>query len=168
MKTRELLKEQDRLWSTHYWYTREVIKDYVYNTGCFNTDLNALMENQDNLGNNFANLTGNKRAGPKLTALLKIHINIAVQIVVAASKGQDISVLNAQWMTNATNIAHVYHKYWDRISERKMNNSMQIHLTTTLAEAVAIINKNCEDSYVTGEKALEHINMMADYIGSKF
>src|SRR2546423_1706491 len=111
MKTNKLLKEMDRLWQSHYWLTREVIQAYVYNTGCFNSVLNALLENQDDLGNNFSKLTSNKAAGAELTPLLKEHINIAVQIVVAASKGQDIKKLYAQWSENGTHIAHVYHKY---------------------------------------------------------
>lgn len=168
MKTSKLLKEMDRLWDYHYWQTRELIKDYVYNTKCFDADLEALMENQDNLGNNFSKLTHNKQAGVKLTKLLKEHINLAIQIVVAANSKMDITQLNKLWQQNASQIAHLYHNTWDRINEKKMNRHMQEHLTTTLDEASAIINKDCVQSYEKGEIALEHIHKMSDYIADKF
>lgn len=160
--------EENLLWSDHYYLTREVIKDYVYNTGCLNDDLDYLMENQDNIGNNFSQLTGNKKAGKELTALLKEHISIAVQIVQAASAGKDTSVLYKQWQDNAIHIAHVYHQYNKKLNEKKMREMMLMHLSTTLDEATAIINKNCKDANEKGEVALNHIHMMSQYISSKF
>lgn len=168
MKTSKLLKQQDRLWSDHYWLTRQLIQSYVYNTNCFNTDLEVLMQNQVDLGDNFAKLTHNKKSGEKLTSLLKEHINIAVQIVVAASSNKDITELNKKWQQNASDIAKLYHNTWDRINEKKMNRHMQMHLSTTLDEAVAILEKNCVLSSEKGQIALNHIHKMVDYIGDSF
>ena len=163
-----LKSEMDSLWQSHYWYTRQVIRDAVSNSPCLNVDLDALYENQDDLGANFAKLTDNKKAGTKLTAALKEHITIAVNIVLAAIKGEDIKKLYAQWQVNASEIAEIYHHYNHCIKFKTMNKHMQEHLDTTLAEAVAIIEGNCAESYETGEVALAHVRVMAAYIASKF
>jgi hypothetical protein len=168
-ENRDLLKlQQDRLWNDHYWYTRQVIRDAVDKSKCLAVDLEALYENQINLGNNFAKLTGHKRAGKKLAKELTIHITIAVQIVTAAINGKPIDKLYIKWQKNATDIATVYNKYNECIRFKKINRLLQEHLETTLNEAVAIIGEDCEASYEAGEIAQEHALMMADYINSKF
>jgi hypothetical protein len=167
-KISELKLQEDRLWGTHYWNTREVIRDAVNSDQCLEVDLNSLYDNQIDIGTNFGELTKNKKAGRALSKALKIHIDIAVQIVLAAIKGESIENLYLKWQENASDIARVYHKYHHEIKYKKMNKMMQIHLETTLAEATAIIEKDCVKSYETGEIALNHIYMMSDYILSTF
>lgn len=164
----QLKINQARLWVDHYFLTREVIRDAASNSPCLEVDLGVLYTNQDELGANFARLTGNKHAGQQLAAILREHITIAVAIVVAAIQGQPIEQLYQKWKVNAVQISQIYHKYNRRIRFVTLNHHMQEHLATTLNEAVAIISGNCQESARTGAIALAHINSMANYINSKF
>jgi hypothetical protein len=167
-KLKALKLQQGHLWDDHFWYTREVVRDAASGSSCFDVDSEALYENQDRLGENFALLTANQKAGDALAAALTVHIDIAIRIVSAALAGNDISELYKVWQENATRIAKIYHKYHCPIKFSIINEMMQEHLETTLAEAVAIISGNCRESYEKGEIALNHIRMMSAYLNSTF
>lgn len=164
----ELKLEQARLWEDHFWKTRIVVQAAASSNACLAADIKTLYANQDELGANFGQLTRNVNAGKELAKELREHIRIAIEIVVAAIAGKSIDALYKQWQKNATAIAAVYHKYNRRIRFETLNKLMQGHLETTLAEAVAIIGGNCEDSVKKGDVALHHVREMADYINSKF
>lgn len=168
LSTRKLKLEQDRLWADHYYLTRQVIRDAVNKDPCLDVDLKALYQNQKDLGRNFGMLTGNRGAGDKLAAELKYHIDIAVKIVTTAIQGKPVDKLYADWQQNAIAIAKIYHRYNKSIEFDEINHMMQEHLSTTLAEAVAIIQKNCAESQAKGQAALNHIRMMSSYINSNF
>ena len=167
-KGKYLKLEQDRLWGDHYWQTREVIRDAASNSPCLNVDVKSLFKNQVYLGRNFYKLTRNKTAGKHLAKELTIHIEIALEIVTLAIKGKSIDKAYKRWQENGRDVAKVYHKYHPKIEFHEMNRHMQTHLSTTLAEAVAIIQGTCEESYIAGKVALEHIRTMSSYINSKF
>lgn len=160
--------QQDRLWSSHYWLTREVIRDAASKSPCLDADVAALMNNQKELGSNFAALTNNSKAGRELAKELTTHIEIAIEIVKMAIAGKNTDDLYKKWQANATQIAKIYNKYNRKIRLSKIDHMMQKHLSTTLAEAVAIIKGKCKDSQKLGYAALEHIQDMSDYINSKF
>ena len=168
MNKSEVLLEQDRLWSSHYWQTREVIRDASSNSSCLSVDLATLYKYVDEQGVNFGILTKDPQAGKNLGEALRIHIDIAIKIVTAAIKKQSITELYKEWEVNASNIATIYARYNRRIRYKKMNILMQEHLNSTLDEAVAIISNNCADSYEKGEIALDHVYKMSSYIMSKF
>jgi hypothetical protein len=167
-KLKALKLQQGQLWDDHYWRTREVIRDAASKSPCFEVDSEALYNNQDRLGENFSRLTGNEKAGIKLAKELRIHIDIAIGIVESALLGKDITNLYKVWQENATLIAKIYHKYHCPIKFKKMNEMMQEHLATTLAEAVAIISGTCKESQEAGDIALVHIRMMSAYLNSTF
>jgi hypothetical protein len=158
----------DRLWSSHYWLTREVIVDAVAaaasENNCLTVNLDQLYNNQDELGANFARIVHCPKAGVKLAAALREHIRIAVLIVEAAIAGQPIDALYKLWQVNAEVIAGIYTKYGCTVNFRRMSELMQEHLKTTLNEAVAIIERDCALSASTGNIALKHIYMMSDYL----
>jgi hypothetical protein len=158
---------QALLWSSHYYLTREVIRDAATNSPCLNEDVKALLQNQQDLGDSFASLT-NKKAGKRLAKALTEHINIAIEIVTASIKKQPTDQLVANWQSNASDIAKIYNKYNSKIKYSKMNETMQVHLNTTLAEATAILKGQCAASQSAGQVALNHINMMSAYISSSF
>lgn len=160
--------QQDRLWGDHFWKTRIVVQSAVSESACLVYDIEALYENQDQIGANFGRLTANPKAGRKLAKELREHIRIAIEIVVAAIAGRSVDALYEQWQANGRAIAAVYHKYNHRIEFDRINELFQEHLATTLAEAVSIISGECEESITGGNVALEHIREMADYINSKF
>lgn len=166
--TDQLKLDQARLWVSHYWATREVIRDAVSNSPCLTVNLTGLYINQDDLGANFGKLT-TRNGGCKLANALRDHVTIAVQIVAASIRGDlQIRQLYQMWSENATEIAHIYHKYHPRIQLGIMDKLMQEHLKATLDEANAIISGDCQKSAAAGTIALHHVNMMADYINACF
>jgi hypothetical protein len=167
-KLNYLKLQQDRYWSDHYYLTREVIRDAVNGSPCLQVDLDALFLNQKDLGYNFEKLTQNRKAGDKLYKELKKHIEIALEIVALAIKGKSIDEAYKRWQYNGRAVACVYHKYHYPIDFKVMNHHMQDHLRTTLAEATAIIGKNCDESQKKGQLALDHVRDMSNYIMSKF
>ena len=160
--------EYDRLWSDHHWETREVIRDAVSNSPCFDVDKNALMENQEKLGRVFGKLTKNAKAGEELTKALKEHINIAIELVTAAKTGKATDPILSRWQQNADEISMIYRKNHKRIPLLPTKRMMQNHLETTLAEALAIVKGDCTESYEKGEIALDHIRMMAQFLNNAF
>jgi len=106
-----LLLEQDRLWSDHFWYTRQVVVSAVNKNPCLNKDIEELLSNQDDLGKNFAAQVNNHSAGVKLATVLREHINIAIKIVTTAIAGGDIDQLYKMWQNNARDVSKVYSKF---------------------------------------------------------
>lgn len=156
------------LWSDHYYLTRQVIVAAVHQLSCLQQNLNSLYDNQRALGVNFTELTCCKKAGTELTAELIVHINIAVQIVTAAINNQPTDVLYASWLQNANRIAAIYHRHNRCIKLVEITHHMIMHLETTLQEAVAVIQKDCEASETAGATALTQIQEMALYIARAF
>ena len=157
--------QMDQLWSDHFWLTREVVRDAVAQSPCLEVDLNDLLLNQDQLGANFGKIVRSTEAAEKLAAALREHINIAVQIVVAAINQQPIDALYAQWVENAKEIARIYSEYsCGAIKYSKILQMMIEHLDTTLAEAVSIISGDCQESSNKGKIALAHVHMMSKYL----
>lgn len=163
----QVLKTQmDRYWNSHFWWTKIVITSAVKADPCLASNLEYLYENQSDIGGNFGRLVHSKKAAKELTAALKVHITIAVEIVVAAIAGDQplVEELYRKWQTNASEIARIYARWGSKISYKRMNKLMQEHLATTLAEAVAIIGGDCENANEKVEVALAHIWMMSDYL----
>lgn len=156
--------EQAVLWVAHYYLTRAVIIDAVNHSPYYDSDLAALYQNQKDLGAVFTKLTGSTRAGNELAYLLKEHITIALELVTMTMTGANTTPAYEMWQINADKIARLYSKYDKHINYVKINNMMQEHLRTTLAEATDIIQHNVAASAVSGAIALEHIKMMANYL----
>lgn len=163
----QLILDQNLLWSSHFYLTRQLLFAVV-NNSCVTNFEDQLLANQDLIGANFGALVDRKSAAKALSTLLREHIRIAVEIVGAASKGESINKLYEEWKLNAAEIGRCYHKYHQQIKERKIIKMMETHLKTTLDEATAILGGDCAKSVVTGDIALAHVKMMAEYIGSTF
>src|SRR3990167_9986672 len=126
------------LWSSHFWLTRQVVRDAATHSPCLAADLAELHKNQDELGANFAHLTHNPAAGVALAKELHKHIDIAVEIVQLAAQHKDITDAYKRWQTNAMDIAWVYSHFHHRIDYRTVQHHMLYHLSSTLEEATAI------------------------------
>src|SRR5438093_9953157 len=75
-----------RLWADHVIWTRQYIVEAVAGTPDAEAAAGRLMRNQEDIGNAIVPLYS-EDAGARLTALLKDHIMIAVDLVDAAIKG---------------------------------------------------------------------------------
>jgi hypothetical protein len=96
-----------------------------------------LMQNQVDIGNAIKPFYGDA-AGTKLTALLKEHIQGAVELVTAAKAGDAAKIATAKtkWYSNGDDIAAFLSganpKHWPL---GDMKTGMKMHLDTTLQEA---------------------------------
>lgn len=165
MPSKAAVKEALRkLWEEHVQWTRMVIISFAAGLPDFDAASKRLLANQDDLGAVIVPFYG-QAAGDKLTALLKDHILIAVDVLKAAKAG-DASALDAakkRWYDNGYQIADFLSaanpKSWTAAA---MRAAMREHLDTTLAEASARLAGKWDEDVTAYEKAREHVLMMAD------
>jgi hypothetical protein len=127
------------LWEDHVTWTRMAIVDFAAGSPSLAAGQARLLRNQTDIGNAIAPFYGDA-AGKRLTALLREHILVAVDVLVAAKAGdaQGLSTAQAHWVRNADQIADFLSKAnpdaWPRAEMRSM---MRHHLKLTTDEAVA-------------------------------
>jgi len=152
-----------RLWSDHVIWTREYIVATLDGDPGVDAAARRLLRNQEDLGKAMAPFYG-EAAGERLTALLKEHITIAVDVVKAAKSGDKPGYQTADtaWQRNAEAIADFLSKAnpnWPRATLVEM---MKSHLSTTTDEVVARLNKNWEGDVRAFDQVYDHILHMSD------
>ena len=152
-----------KLWTDHVVWTRGYIVAAVGDQPDAQAAAARLMKNQEDIGAAVAGYYG-KPAGDRLTALLKDHIAIAVDIIKFAKAGDKASqeLANTKWLRNAEDIADFLSKAnpnWPRAVLVKM---MNMHLSTTTDEVVARLTKNWDADTRAYDAVYEHILAMAD------
>jgi hypothetical protein len=153
-----------RLWSDHVAYTRLFIVDAAAGSADTDATTQRLLQNQTDIGNAVAEFYGHD-AGTKLAALLKDHILIAANIVIAAKAGDNAKVTseNKRWHDNATDIAKFLHganpKNWP---EATLQSALFTHLGQTLDEATHQLKGDYAGSIKDYDKAMDHMLMVAD------
>jgi hypothetical protein len=158
-----LRQDMRKLWSDHVIWTRDYIVAAVGDQPDAQAAAGRLMKNQDDIGAAVAGFYG-KAAGDKLTALLKEHISIAVDIIKFAKAGDKASQqqADAKWHRNGEAIADFLSKAnpnWPRASLVQMMNT---HLSTTTDEVVARLTKNWEGDTRAFDAVYTHILAMSD------
>lgn len=134
-----LRQDMRMLWEEHIAWTRQVIVDFAAGLPSLTTSEVRLLRNQVDIGNAIAPFYG-RTAGARLTSLLRGHILLAVDVLVAARAGDAPALAQAQarWTANADRIAdflsHANPTAWPRAEMRAM---MHDHLRLTTDEAVA-------------------------------
>jgi len=138
----ELRLAMRKLWSEHVIWTR----DYIVAAAAAHPSAPAvsrrLLRNQEDIGNAIAPYYG-AAAGSSLTALLKDHILIAVDLVAAAKAGDATKKEDAdrRWHTNAADIATFLSRANPNWSRQMLLDMLNEHLTLTTQEAVARLEK---------------------------
>jgi hypothetical protein len=160
MALREAMR---RLWSDHVIWTRDYIIAAVGDRPDAPSAANRLLKNQDDIGAAVAGYYG-KAAGDKLTALLKEHIMIAVDLIKAAKAHDDAKYKesDAKWQQNGDAIATFLsgaNPNWPKATLAAM---MKTHLSTTTAEVVARLNGKWDDDVAAFDAVYAHILQMAD------
>jgi hypothetical protein len=138
---REVALRQDMraLWEEHITWTRMAIVDFASGASSLDASAARLLRNQADIGNAIAPFYG-RAAGTRLTALLREHILIAVDVLTAAKAGDHVALSRAQtrWARNGDQIAdflaRANPRTWRRVEMRQM---MRGHLKLTTDEAVA-------------------------------
>ena len=156
--------ELRRLWLEHVEWTRLAIVDVATGSPAVKATLPRLLRNQNDIGAAIVPFYG-KAAGRKLTALLREHILIAVDMVKAAKAGNTAAVTRgeARWNDNADRIAAFLAaanpKHWP---EPALQSMMRAHLALTLKEAVAQLQGRWAASVRAADEVEHAMLHMAD------
>jgi hypothetical protein len=134
-----------KLWSDHVIWTRQYIVAAVANTPDANAAAGRLLRNQDDIGQAIVPYYG-EDAGKGLTALLKDHIMIAVDLIEAAKKGDNAAFAthDQRWSDNANQIANFLagaNPHWPAADVKDL---LDLHLNLTKGEVVARLQQNWE------------------------
>jgi hypothetical protein len=161
----DLREAMRRLWEEHVMYTRNYIISAL--GGLEDTDKVAerLLRNQDDIGNAIKPIYG-EEAGKKLSSLLREHILIAADIVVAAKSGDNDGVAKGQkrWLRNADDIASFLSSANPSWSDRTLKDMLYVHLALTTTEVVSRIKKDWASDIEAYDKGHVHMLMFADVL----
>jgi hypothetical protein len=162
-KAAALKQDMRKLWTDHVVWTRAYIVAAVADQPDAQAAATRLMKNQEDIGRAVATYYG-PDAGQKLTALLKEHITIAVDLIKAAKAGDKDAQTQAdtKWQQNGTQIADFLSKanpHWPRATLGEMMNR---HLSTTTEEVVARLTKKWDEDVRAYDAVYDHILHMSD------
>jgi hypothetical protein len=152
-----------KLWSDHVIWTRDYIVAATAGSPDQQAAANRLLKNQDDIGAAVAVYYG-KPAGDRLTALLRQHIMIAVDVVDAA-KAHDTAkyqAADAKWQQNGDEIAGFLSSANPNWPKATLAEMMKMHLSTTSAEVVARLNAKWDEDVAAFDAVYAHILKMAD------
>ena len=155
-----------KLWEDHITWTRLAIVSFAGELPDFDQTAARLLRNQEDIGNAIKPYYG-RRAGNRLTALLKQHIGGAVQLLQAAKAGDDARFAAAKeaWYRNGRQIARFLSNANPRfLPFRATNRLMKGHLDQTLDEAAHRLGGDFQADIRDYERIHRHILMMADAI----
>jgi hypothetical protein len=162
------------LWEDHIVWTRMAIVSFAADLPDFPATAERLLRNQDDIGDAIAPFYG-RRAGNDLSALLREHIAIAVDVLVAA-RANDQPALDealARWDVNADEIA----AFLNSVNPRnwpldEMQAMMREHLALTTQEAVARLTGDVAADIAAYDaihvQALEMADMLSTGIIAQF
>jgi hypothetical protein len=154
-----------KLWEDHVTWTRLAILSFLEDAPDVQATVDRLMVNQTDIGNAIKPYYGDA-AGAQLTALLREHITVAVEILSAAKAGDSAGVqsASARWYVNADQIADFLAAANPNLSDASMRAMMRKHLDDTLSEAVNHLQGNYAAGVQDYDAIHEHILMMSDTI----
>ena len=155
-----------RLWTDHVIWTRMYIVSAIADAPETGTAANRLLKNQEDIGKAAGSFYGDA-AGGKLTALLREHIMIAVELVSAAKSGDDAKFKeeDARWTKNAEAIADLLSganpKNWPK---HDVADLLAQHLALTKNETVARLTKDWAADVDAFDQILTEILTIADVL----
>jgi len=157
-----------KLWEDHVTWTRLAIVTFADGSPGFDATAARLLQNQTDIGNATKPYYGDA-VGNRLTALLRDHISIAVEILTAARDGNTsaFDAASARWYANANDIADFLSaanpKSWP---DSVLRADMKAHLDQTLAEAAHELHGEYAAGVTDYEAIHHHILMMADTLSA--
>src|SRR5580765_6037680 len=128
-------QDMRKLWSDHVIWTRDYIVAAVAGTADQQAAAARLLKNQDDIGAAIAAYYG-KPGGDRLTALLKEHITIAVDLIKAAKAKDDATYKSTdqRWQRNGDEIATFLSGANPNWPKATLSDMMKKHLSTTTNE----------------------------------
>ena len=159
----ELRIAMRKLWEDHITYTRNAIISILADLPDQKAVSDRLLQNQQDIGDAIKPYYGSD-AGGKLTALLREHILIAVDVVKAAKAGNkaQLDMQQKRWSDNGKAIAaflSTANPAWDRA---KMEAMLQKHLDLTTGEVVGRLKKDWASDIKSYDEGHAHMLMFAD------
>jgi hypothetical protein len=161
--TTALRQTMRKLWSDHAFWTREYIVAAVAGDPDQGAAAGRLMKNQEDIGAAVAGFYGDA-AGTKLTALLKEHISIAVNLIAAAKAGDAAGQqrADAAWHRNGEDIATFLSQANPNWPRPVLVEMMNMHLATTTDEVVARLTKDWDKDVKAFDVVYQHLLAMSD------
>jgi hypothetical protein len=169
-----LRNDMRRLWEDHITWTRLAIISLTTDAPDTEATVGRLLRNQTDIGDAIKPFYGTA-AGEELTRLLREHILIAADLVLAARAGDQAAVADAQarWTANADEIAgflaSANPRFW-KFGE--MQEMLHEHLRLTTNEAVARLQGNWAADVAVYDQihlqALEMADMLSTGIVRQF
>ena len=162
----QLRDDMREVWEDHVTWTRVVIISAAADLPDYQAAVGRLLANQDEIGNAIKPYYG-EAAGTELTRLLKDHIAVAGDLLVAAKNGDTAAVgdTKARWYANADEIAGFLAKanpeHW---AQGEMAKMMRTHLDLTLEEATARLTGDWAGDVVAYDQVVAEILQMADML----
>src|SRR5919199_425840 len=156
------------LWESHGTWTERAIVDFVGGLPDTQFAIERLLRNQTEIGNAVKPFYGRK-AGNRLTALLKGHINAAVAVLEAAKSGDSNATAQAKvaFYANGNRIARFLHAanphHW---SLHAMKRMMRMHLDQVVALAVDQLQGRYAAAVHLYDRYIAHILDMADMLST--
>jgi hypothetical protein len=156
-----------KLWSDHVIWTREYIVAAVADAPDADAAAGRLLRNQDDIGAAIVPYYG-QAAGDRLTALLREHIMIAVDLVAAAKKGDDAEFAkhDQSWSHNVAEIARFLSGANPNWPEKDVVDLLSLHLKLTKDEAVARLTKDWAADVKAFDDIFNEILVVADTLYS--
>ena len=155
-----------KLWEDHITWTRLAIVSFAGGLPDFDQTAARLLRNQEDIGNAIKPYYG-RRAGSRLTTLLKEHIGGAVELLQAAKAGDDAGFAAAKqaWYRNGRQIARFLSNANPRfLPFSRISRLMRGHLDQTLDEAAHRLGGDFPADIRDYDRIHRHILMMADAI----
>lgn len=162
-KITELRIELHDLWVEHVVWTRQYIVAAAADSPDTSFAAERLLKNQEQIGDAIKPYYGDE-AGDKLTALLKDHILIAVDLLDAAKAGDSAGVEEAEerWYDNAGDIATFLSEANPNWTKEEMTSMLNEHLSLTKTEAVARLTGDYATDVATFDALYKHAVSMSD------
>ena len=154
-----------KLWEDHITYTRNYIISALASLEDQGKIAERLLRNQDDIGNAIKPFYGDA-AGAKLTALLRDHILIAVDVVKAAKAGvaADLDAASKKWTANADDLAAFLSGANPNWGRAQMADMLHKHLEYTTQEVVSRLKKDWGADIEAYDMGHAHMLMFADML----
>lgn len=159
----ELRTTMDSLWTEHVVWTRMYIISSLEDAPDTNATAARLLSNQEDIGDAIKPFYG-EEAGDNLTALLKEHILIAVDIIeaVKAENTSQVDADSARWNQNADDIAAFLADANPNFEESVIRDALYMHLAMTNDEVVARVNGNYTADIEAYDEIYDQILVLSD------
>jgi len=157
----KVINDLRKLWIDHALWTHNAIVSIVAGSEDTEPIVQRLLRNQDDIGDFFKTYYGTA-VGNQLASLLREHINIAGQLVVAAKAGdkEEVERLNRLWYSNGDQIVDFLSQANPHLDHAELKAMFRKHLQQVAEIVAARLTGDWAKeirTYDQGEKHLIHL-----------